>query len=170
MASHAEGWRNSAELLLNYCLYFSSGFVSFYGSLKWFLLLQAHLEGHTWCFAMGIPTESRVWTAVGALQIPLLSKPFPDCLSPVLKCSSLQLALSPCLTFDHFSTLHALPTWPAAFLVTNHLVTASQQQQLIHMPTSISGIMLSLPETLASCYASDPWKAFKHHYFCFSSH
>lgn len=55
------------------------------------------------------------WAAVDARQISLLSKPFPDWLSLVLKCSSLQLALSPCLTFGHFSTLHALSTWPPAW-------------------------------------------------------
>lgn len=55
------------------------------------------------------------WTAADALQISVLSKPFPEWLYLVLKCSSLQCAVSLCLTFDHFSTLHALPTWPPAW-------------------------------------------------------
>lgn len=52
-----------------------------------------------------------LWTAVDALQISLLSKP----LQLFLQCLNAQLSLSPCLTFEHFPTLHALLTWPSVW-------------------------------------------------------
>lgn len=82
------------------------GFVSFCGSLKQFLLLQVcHGRGHIWCFAVAVPTESRVFMgAVDALQISLLSKPFQTFLQ--------------CLNASHTNLLshcaYLLTTFPAS--------------------------------------------------------
>lgn len=149
------------------------GFVSFCGSLKQLLLLQAcHGRGHIWCFAAAVPTESRVLMGVvDALQISLLSKPFQtflQCLNAshtnlLSHCAYLLTAFPACMPCSPGLQSGSIPG-------PSHLVVASQQQQLVRMPSSICGIILSPLETLASCYASDPWKPFKHHYFCFSSH